>query len=94
MDTLKELHRSDVILVGIETHVCVYQTVRDLKLRGYATHVLTDAVSSKTQENKDIALARMRQEGSVITSFEMLICELLRTADHVKFREVMQHVKR
>lgn len=86
--------RRKVLVAGIEAHVCVYQTVRDLKRHGYAVHLITDAVSSRTQANRDMALARMRQEGAVLTSTEMAACELLGSADHPKFREVMAYIKR
>ena len=86
--------RRNVLLVGIETHICLYQTARDLYRHGYDVHVVRDAVSSRTQSNKDIAIERMRDHGITITSAEMTMCELLVTADHPKFRDVIANIKR
>ena len=85
---------SKVLIIGIETHVCVYQTVRDLHCHGYEVQVAVDAVSSRTQANKDVALGRMRTDGITLTSAEMVLCEWLKGADHPKFREIMANIKR
>jgi len=90
---LEEVGREHVILCGIESHVCIYQTASDLYKRGYEVSVIGDAVSSRTAENKTIALERMRNEGIIISSTEMVVFELLRTAEHPKFREVAKLVK-
>ena len=91
---LKNINRRQILITGIETQVCVYQTARDLPRHGYNVQVIADAVSSRTQANKDIALARMRDEGITLTSAEMALCEWLGGADHPKFREVMANIKR
>ena len=90
---LDEVGRGQVLLCGIETHVCIYQTASDLYERGYEVSVIGDAVSSRTAENKEIALLRMRNEGIIISSTEMALFELLRTAEHPKFREVAKLIK-
>jgi nicotinamidase-related amidase len=81
-------------LIGIETHVCVYQTARDLHDHGYEVHLIADAVSSRQVFDHQTAIERMRQEGIVINSMEMAICELFKTADHPKFREIIAHIKK
>jgi nicotinamidase-related amidase len=86
--------RRNVLITGIETHVCVYQTARDMHRHGYNVHLLEDAVSSRTENNKRIAIERMRGEGITITSAEMAVTELLGGADHPKFRDVMANIKR
>jgi len=86
--------RQQVLITGIETHVCVYQTVRDLNRHGYDVQVIADAVSSRAQIDKDISLAHMRAMGVTLTSAEEIVCKLLGTADHPKFREVMANIKR
>ena len=91
---LENFKRRQVLLVGIEAHVCVYQTARDLKNHGYEVFLAEDAVSSKSKENKDNAVARMRQEGIVLGSTEMFACDLIENADHPKFREIMANIKR
>ena len=86
--------RRQVLVCGIETHVCVYQTVRDMHRHGYDILLLADAVSSRTQSNRDIALERMRDEGATLTSVEMAACELLNGADHPQFKSAMANIKR
>ena len=81
------------ILCGIETHVCVYQTAADLFTAGLNVHVAADAVTSRTQENKQIALSRMATEGIVVNSTEMLLFELLRDAKHPQFKTIAGLIK-
>jgi nicotinamidase-related amidase len=90
---LKELRPRQVILCGIEAHVCIYQTAADLLDKDYEVHVIADAISSRTQTNKEIALRRMEADGALISSTEMALFELLRTAKHEKFRELMKLIK-
>lgn len=90
---LGALYRKQIIVTGIETHVCVYQTVAQLLGSSYKVQVVSDAVSSRTPENKEIGLARMRSEGGVITSTEMILFELLKTADHGQFRNVLELIR-
>lgn len=90
---LEEIGRPIVILCGIESHVCVFQTAADLIERGLAVHVVANAVSSRTPENKEIGLARMSAAGAVISSTEMLLFELLRDARHDKFRMLAALIK-
>ncbi len=90
---LAELGRKQVILCGIETHVCIYQTAADLLKRGYEVDVISDAVSSRTLENKNVGLERIAAGGGNTSSTEMVLFELLRTAGHPKFREIARLVK-
>ena len=90
---LRESGRRQVLIAGIETHVCVYQTTRDLLDRGFHVEVVADAVSSRTVENKEIGLTRIRDEGAAVTSVEMALFELLRTAEAERFKEIAQLVK-
>ncbi len=91
--TLAKLKRQQIILCGIETHVCLYQTVFDLKEAKYQVQVVADAVSSRTKENKDAALHRMEYFGVTLTSTEMLACELLKTSVHPRFKEVLKLIR-
>ncbi len=91
---LKSLNRRQILVAGIETHVCVYQTARDLQCHGYQVHLIADAVSSRYEFDHHMAIARMRDEGITITTAEMAMCELLKTADSAKFKEVMAFMKR
>ena len=90
---LTDTPRKQVLLVGIETHVCVYQTALDLLHAGYEVYVVADAVSSRNKENKTIALQRMRDEGVKLTVTEMALYELLGSAEHEHFKPILQIVK-
>jgi nicotinamidase-related amidase len=91
-----EIHRSgrkQILLCGVETHVCVSQTALDLLAQGYQVHVAADAVSSRSQHNRDIGLRRMERAGAVISSTEMAIFELLEVAGTPEFREILPFFK-
>jgi nicotinamidase-related amidase len=90
---LNSLARRQVILCGIETHVCIFQTAMDLIGRGFDVNVIADAVSSRTPENKQIALGRLSAEGAKISCTEMALFELLKTAKHPQFRQIAKLVK-
>ena len=94
LEQLKKINKRQIIVIGIETHVCVYQTVRDLHAHGYQVQFIADAVLSRHKFDHEIAIARMRNEGITITSAEMVICELLKTADNPKFKQVMAYIKK
>jgi len=93
MHRLGELKRRSVALAGIETHVCVYQTAAQLLEAGYRVEVVADAVSSRSPMNRSIALERMQSMGARLTSVEMLVFELMQTADHPAFREILKIIK-
>ena len=93
LDRLKAAGISDVILCGIETHVCVCQTGLDLIEEGFGVFVAADAVSSRTQENHFLGLERMRDAGAIIGSTEMFIFELLEKAGTDEFKRILPLVK-
>jgi nicotinamidase-related amidase len=90
---LKKLHRKQVLLCGIETHVCIYQTTIDLLQQDFQVEVITDAVSSRALENKQIAINRLAAEGAKISCTEMVLFELLKTAEHPKFRQIAKLIR-
>jgi len=90
---LNELARQQVLLCGIETHVCIYQTAVDLLRKGFSVDVIADAVSSRTPENKQIAINRMAAERINISCTEMALFELLRTAKHPQFKQIASLIK-
>lgn len=92
-DALKETGRNQIILCGIETHVCVYQTAMDLLAREYEVYAVADAVSSRDPANKRLALKRMEQEGVKLTGTEMLLFELLGDAQAPEFKSILNIVK-
>lgn len=85
--------RNHWLVAGIESHVCVYQTVLSLLECKLDASVVSDCVSSRLQSNIDLALANMRQHGAHITSLEMAIFELMGSAKHPKFREILAIIK-
>lgn len=93
MDRLGAAGATDVILCGIEAHVCVYQTAMDLLERGVRVHIVADATSSRTGANRELAIRRMKQAGATLTCTEMALFELLRTAEHPKFRELARLIR-
>ena len=90
---LKASKRKQVLIAGIEAHVCVYQTAVDLVNSGYEVQVVADGVSSRTLENKQIGLEKVRSEGIGVTSTETALFELLRVAEGEKFKELLKVVK-
>lgn len=92
-DQLESLTRRHVVLTGIESHVCVYQTALDLLANGYSVHLVTDAVSSRTPENRACGIQAIQNAGAGLTSTEMVLFELLRTAADPKAREIFKIVK-
>ena len=90
---LEMLQRKQVVIAGIETHVCVYQTTMDLLSHGYGVHVVADAVSSRSAENKRIGLEAMRDLGARWTSTEMVLFELMQVAGGDKFKDMLRIVR-
>lgn len=93
IDAIKASGRRQFIVTGIETHICVYQTARQLKEQGFEVEAVVDAVSSRTAANKEIGLAKMQALGILPTSTEMILYELLQRADHTQFKTVLNLVK-
>jgi nicotinamidase-related amidase len=85
--------RDQVLLCGIEAHVCVNQTAQDLIADGREVHVAQDAVSSRTADNRALGLHRMERSGAVATSVETALFELLRQAGTPEFKEVQALVR-
>ena len=69
-----------VIVCGIEAHICVLQTVIDLKAAGYVPVLVADCIASRKEADKQVALERARQEGAIVTTYESLLFELLKVA--------------
>ena len=90
---LKALKRKQVLIAGIETHICVYQTAIDLINLGYEVQIVVDAVSSRTMENKQIGLEKIKDAGATLTSIETSLFELLKIAKGARFKEILKIVK-
>lgn len=92
-DQLTANGRKRVLLIGIETHICLYQTALDLLNQGYEVAVVADAVSSRTESNKQIGLTMVRDAGATLISTEAALFALLRTAQHPQFKAIARLVK-
>jgi len=88
MDALEQTEKKQVLLCGIEAHICVLQTALDLLERGFEVFTAADAVSSRDPENRRMALERMRRHGADIMVTESAMFEWLRDASHPAFREI------
>lgn len=88
-----EMGVENFIVAGIEAHICVYQTVRELLRRGKNVEYVQDAISSRTTENKHIAIEKMNLLGAVPTSVEMVLFELMGTAEHPNFKDISKLIK-
>ncbi|MBS6194009.1 MAG: isochorismatase family protein [Clostridiales bacterium] len=85
--------RRQIILCGIEAHICVLQTALDLVRAGYEVILVEDCVSSRQLSDKETALKRMIQEGVAVTSYESLLFELMETSLHPRFKEISKLIK-
>ena len=90
---LEKTGRRQVVVCGMETHVCVFQTVRDLVAAGYEVHVCSDAVSSRTEEHRRTGLELCREAGAIVTTAETAIFDLLHEAATPEFKKVAPLVK-
>jgi nicotinamidase-related amidase len=85
--------RTTVLLCGMEAHICVMQTALGALREGYLVHVAADAVSSRTQLNWQIGLDRMRAAGTILSSTEMMLYELMRSSGGPAFKELLPYLK-
>jgi len=90
---LQQTRRRQILLAGIETHICVYQTARDLLDNGFYVEVVADAVSSRTPQNNAVGLEKMLHCGAQITAVEMCLFELLQKAGGAQFKEIAALIK-
>lgn len=90
---LRSVNRRNVILAGIEAHVCVQQTTLDLIAAGYGPVVVADCVSSRSRFDMEIALERLRAAGATVTTSEALLFELCRYAGTETFKRISKLVK-
>ena len=91
--SLDGLGLKNIILTGVESHICIMQTCMGLIDKGYQVHVPQDAVGSRREENRQVGLELMRGAGAVITSTETVIYQILQRAGTKEFREMLKLVK-
>ena len=84
---------TNIILMGVETHICIFMTCISLLEKGYKIHVPQDAVDSRTDENWRVGLELMREAGAMITSTETIIYQILNKAGTKEFKEMLKRIK-
>ena len=93
MEKLRATDASQIVLCGLETHVCINQTAHDLLKENYDVHLLTDCVSSRFTQDKETALRKMQASGVVPSSVEMALFELMTDAKHEQFKEIQELIE-
>jgi len=88
LNELKNKKISNLIVCGIETHICIQQTVLDCLQKGFEVILISDAMGSRNRVDHEIALQRMAQSGAILTTTESIIFELCKTADRKEFKEI------
>jgi nicotinamidase-related amidase len=93
LSQLERARTKQVIVCGIEAHICVNQTVHDLLASAFQVHLLTDCVTSRKQSDKEVAVRKMELSGAVPSSLEMVLFEMLRDAKHEQFKTIQGLIK-
>jgi len=93
IEKLGQLGRKNIIIAGIEAHVCILQTVLDLMDKDYLPVVVEDCISSRKKRDIKTAVKRMRQEGALITTYESILFELTRFAGTDVFKQISRIIK-
>lgn len=92
-EALEEIKPERIILAGIEAHICILQTSLDLLKLGYDVYILLDCIGSRRPLDKEAAVRRMLGAGAIPATWEALVYEVLESAEHEKFREILEIVK-
>ncbi|WP_261841439.1 hydrolase [Aliamphritea ceti] len=86
---IESLNKTNLLVCGLEAHICVYQSVRSLLSKGYNVEIIEDAISSRTAENRALGLNRMTAAGAQRTSVEMCLFDLVQDAASPAFRQLL-----
>jgi len=92
-EVIKATDKKQWLVVGIEAHICVYQTVLGLLNEKFEVDVVSDCISSRLQSNIELALQKMKESGASITSLEMCVFELMKSAKMESFKEILSIIK-
>lgn len=92
-ENLDKMGVSQIVLCGIEAHICVNQTAHDLIERGFQVHLLCDCVSSRFDYNRLAGIAKMARAGVIESSTEMALFEMMTDAKHEKFKEIQALIR-
>lgn len=90
---IKKINKKKIILVGMETHVCVLQTATGLLQDGFTVHAVQDAICSRTEENRRTGIEFMRDAGAVVTCTETVLFQLLKVAGTEEFKKISARIK-
>src|SRR5205085_11455296 len=90
---LEQTGARQILLCGIEAHICVNQTAHDLLAAGYQVHLLTDCITARAAHNKQVGLQKMQASGALLSAIELALFELLRDARHEQFKAVQKLIK-
>lgn len=93
LEKLNEIGAQQIVICGIETHICVNQTAHDLLQQNFEVHLLEDCVASRSNHDKQAALNKMKSSGVVSASVEMSLFELMRNSLHEKFKSIQKLIK-
>ena len=93
LDMIRLFHKKQIVLFGIETHICVYQTAMDLIKKGYEVYLIKDACKSRKEYDYNAGIDLMRQNGIKISCVEIALFELLESSKNPHFKEVQQLIK-
>ncbi|CAN5270124.1 hydrolase [soil metagenome] len=93
MEKLRETGATQIVLSGLEAHVCINQTAHDLLNEGFEVHILEDCVSSRFTRDRETALRKMQMNGVQPSCVEMALFELMRDARHEQFKEIQELIK-
>lgn len=92
-EKIKESGRKNIVITGIEAHVCVLQSLIDLQNDGFQTMLVTDCISSRQKKDKKGAIQRAVFEGGIVTTYEAIVFELMQAGGTDTFKQVMKFVK-
>ncbi|MEI7473722.1 MAG: hydrolase [bacterium] len=92
-ELIKSFNKKQIIVCGMESHVCVHQTVYDLIQHGYEVHLIQDAISSRKEYEYKVGIERMKSYGAITSCSEMAIFELLQCAKNPNFKQVQALIK-
>lgn len=93
LEKIKSYEKKNIIICGIEAHICVQQTVIDCMAAGYQVIIVEDCISSRKENDKKIAIQRMIQEGAIIATYESILFELTRESGSDKFKAISKLIK-
>ena len=91
---LASLNKNQLLVAGIESHICVYQTCKELDNNGYYVHLLSDCIGSRDPKNKELSITKLQNENNIfLTGYEMALFELLKSTRSGEFKAISKIVK-